>query len=69
MSCSICIDLARVFEAELSEFIEARAAACSLVSSNLLAMKNVDMERAKYELEEHRLVCATCAEHCRWSAK
>jgi hypothetical protein len=22
-------------------------------------MKNVDMERARYELEEHRLVCVT----------
>jgi hypothetical protein len=59
MSCSICRELARVFEAGLSEYNEARSAACSRVSSNLLAMKNVDMERAKYELEEHRLVCVS----------
>ena len=59
MNCSICIDLARVLEAGLSECIEARSAACSRFSSNLLAMKNVDMERARYELEEHRLVCVS----------
>ncbi|HEY1210197.1 MAG TPA: hypothetical protein VGE85_12565 [Terracidiphilus sp.] len=59
MNCTICRDLARVFEAGLSEYTEARSAACSRVSSNLLAMKNVDMERARYELEEHRLVCVS----------
>jgi hypothetical protein len=57
MNCSICRNLTRVYEAGLCECIEARSSACSRVSSNLLAMKNVDMERAKYELEEHRLVC------------
>ena len=59
MDCLICRDLARVFEAGLREYIEARSLACSQVSTNLLATKNVDMERAKYELEEHRLVCAS----------
>jgi len=59
MNCSICRDLARVFDAGLCEYNEARSAACSRVSSNLLAMKNVDMERARYELEEHRLVCVS----------
>jgi len=59
MHCTICRELTRVFEAGLSECIEARSAACTQVSTNLLAMKNVDMERAKYELEEHRLVCVS----------
>jgi len=29
------------------------------VSTKLAAYKNVDMERAKNELEEHQLVCAS----------
>ncbi len=57
MNCTICKELARVFAAGLSEYIEARSAACTQVSTSLLAKKNVDMERAKFELEEHRLVC------------
>jgi len=59
MSCPICGELERVFAAGLSECIEARSSVCSQVSLNLLAKKNVDMERAKYELEEHRLVCVS----------
>jgi hypothetical protein len=59
MDCSICRDLARAFEAALSEYIEARSTACYQVSKRLAAKKNVDMERAKYELEEHRLICVS----------
>ena len=57
MDCPNCRDLARAFEAGLSEYIEARSSACYQVSKKLAAKKNVDMERARYELEEHRLVC------------
>jgi hypothetical protein len=59
MDCPICKDLTRAFEAGLSEYIEARSSACYLVSKRFAAKKNVDMERARYELEEHRLVCVT----------
>jgi hypothetical protein len=59
MNCLICRDLARAFEAGLSEYIEARSSACFQVSKRLAAKKNVDMERARYELEEHRLVCVS----------
>ncbi len=59
MDCSICRDLKRAYEAGLSEYIEARSSACYQISKKLAAKKNVDMERARYELEEHRLVCAS----------
>ena len=59
MDCSICRDLARAFEAGLSRYIEARSSACYQVIKSLAARRNVDMERARYELEEHRLVCVS----------
>jgi hypothetical protein len=57
MDCSICRDLERALESRLSEYREARSAAYYRVSTALAARKNVDMERAKGDLEEHRLVC------------
>ena len=56
MECPICIDLARAFEAGLSEYLEARSSACYQVSKRFAAKKKVDMERAKYALEEHQCV-------------
>jgi hypothetical protein len=61
MDCSICRDLTRAFEAGLSEYMEARSSACYRVSKKFAAKRNVDMQRARYELEEHRLVCASAA--------
>jgi hypothetical protein len=57
MGCLICKDMERTFEATHSEYIEARSSAFYRVSSRFAALKNVDMERAKNDLEEHRLVC------------
>ena len=59
MECPICRDLERAYEAGLSEYIEARSSACYQVSKRLAAFKNVEMERAKSDLEEHRLVCVS----------
>jgi hypothetical protein len=59
MDCSICRDLERAFEATQGEYIEARLSACYRVCGKFAAHKNVDMERARYELEEHRLECAS----------
>ncbi len=58
MGCSVCENLQRAFDARRSKYIEALSAPCYLVSSDLAASKNVDMERAKSDLEDHRLVCA-----------
>jgi hypothetical protein len=57
MDCTICKDLERALESRRSEYMEARSAAYYQVSTELAALKNVDMERAKGDLEEHRLVC------------
>ena len=59
MGCSICRNLEQAFEAGLSEYIEARSSAGYQVSKRHAAEMNVDMERARYELEERRLVCGS----------
>lgn len=61
MNCSICKDLERTLESRRSQYIAARSAAYYRVSTELAAYKNVDMERAKSDLEEHRLVCVSVA--------
>jgi hypothetical protein len=61
MSCVICRNLEQAYLAELSEYIKARSSICYQVSTMLVAQKNVDMERARYELEEHRKVCIVAA--------
>jgi hypothetical protein len=57
MGCSICRNLEQAFEAGLNEYIGARSSAGYQVSKRHAAEMNVDMERARYELEEHRLQC------------
>lgn len=59
MDCPICMDLKRAYEAGLSEYIEARSSVCFRACTRLAARKNVEMERARYEVEEHRLVCVS----------
>ena len=61
MHCLICKELERVFESRHSEYIEARSAPYYRVSTERAAYKNVDKERAKSDLEEHRLVCVSVA--------
>ena len=57
----MCKDLERAFEYRHSQYIEARSAAYYRVSTELAAYKNVEMERAKSDLEEHQLVCVSSA--------
>ena len=61
MDCLICKELERAFESRRSQYIEARSAAYYRVSTELAAYKNVEMERAKSDLEEHQLVCVAAA--------
>jgi len=56
-NCPICKGLEEVCESRLNEYVKARSAAYYQVSTELAAYKNVEMERAKSELEEHRCVC------------
>jgi len=62
MSCTICEYLERAYEATLSEYIQARRSACYQLCTELAAQKNVDMERARYELQEHQSAC--CPHAC-----
>jgi len=57
MECLICRNLKRAYDVGLREYSEARSSAYFEVSKKFAAVKNVDMERARNELEEHRLRC------------
>lgn len=57
MGCAMCRELKRVFELKLIQYVEARASAYYRVSTQLAARRNVDMERAKNDWEEHQVVC------------
>ena len=59
MGCLICVSLEQAYIARRSEYIEARSSACYRVSTRLAAQMNVEMERARYELEEHQAVCVS----------
>ena len=61
MGCPICRDRESAYQAALSEYTEARSSACYQVSKRLAAFKNVEMERTRSDLEEHRLVCVSVA--------
>jgi len=57
MHCRLCENLERALDVRRSEYIEASSDAYYRVSKRLAAYKNVEMERARTELQEHRLVC------------
>lgn len=59
MECSKCRELEQAFELKLTQCIAARASVFYRVSTELAASKNVDMERSRYDLDEHQLVCAS----------
>jgi hypothetical protein len=54
--CPECENLNRVFESKLTEYIAARSAVLYRISTEFAA-KQVDMERAKNDVEEHLLIC------------
>ena len=59
MDCPICNSLERVFEAAYGEYIEARQSESYRFCTKFAANKEVDMERAKDELEEHGVECVS----------
>lgn len=61
MACLICKDLERTLDFRRSKYFEARSAAYFQVSTELAAKENVDMERAKIDLEQHQLACVSAA--------
>ncbi len=61
MDCPMCKDLERAFDSRRRNYIAACSAPFYRVSTELAAYKNVEMERAKSDLEEHQLVCVFAA--------
>jgi hypothetical protein len=57
MDCLKCVHVEQVFQSRVVDYCEVRSAAFYQVSTELAAKKNVDMERARYDMEEHRLIC------------
>jgi hypothetical protein len=58
MDCLICRDLEQKLETRRMEFANARGSASYGVSTKSAAYRNVDMEQARSELQDHRSVCA-----------
>lgn len=61
MECLTCKNLERALESRRSEYVEARSSAYYQVTTEFVAHKNVDKERAKSALEDHQLVCVSAA--------
>jgi hypothetical protein len=61
MHCLLCENLERTFEARRMEYIESGSLAYFRVSKKFAAYKNVEMERARIELQEHQSVCVSAA--------
>lgn len=57
MVCLVCKDLERALDTGNSDYNKARSSVCYRFSRKFAALKYVDMERAKSELEEHQLLC------------
>ncbi len=61
MGCPVCKRLERTFEGWNTECIRARSSLYCTISSRFAAYDNVEMERARSELEMHRSVCVFAA--------
>lgn len=57
MGCPVCKRLERTFEGWNTECIRARSSLYCTISSRFAAYDNVEMERARSELDVHRSVC------------
>jgi len=61
VGCPVCKRLERTFEGWNSECLRARSSLYYSVSSRFAAYDNVEMERARSELQMHRSVCVLAA--------
>jgi hypothetical protein len=61
MNCPTCRNLEQTYETAFGEYVEARSSELFRFSSDVAARKNVDMERTRYDLEEHSLVCVSAS--------
>jgi len=58
MDCLQCTDLSRTFESAHLKYVAARSAEFYRISTEIAAKKQVDMERAKTDLQEHQAICS-----------
>jgi uncharacterized HAD superfamily protein len=58
MDCLQCTDLSRTFESAQLKYVAARSADFYRISTEIAAKKQVDMERARIDLQEHRETCS-----------
>ncbi|HVZ61762.1 MAG TPA: hypothetical protein VG892_13330 [Terriglobales bacterium] len=61
MPCTQCKALDQAFELARDKYATARYGAFYRVSPHIAARRQVDMERAKSDRDEHRVVCRTMA--------
>jgi hypothetical protein len=59
MDCLTCRNLYRIVDQARAEYAEARSNMFYTVSTEIAAKRQVDMERAKTDLREHRSVCSS----------
>jgi hypothetical protein len=59
MECPLCHELERALQVRQGDYDEALASAHHRVNVKFAAYKRVELECARNELEEHRLVCAS----------
>ena len=60
-NCLECENLNRVYESRLTRYLAARSAVLYRISTEFAAKQQVDMERAKNDVEEHLLTCPFAA--------
>jgi hypothetical protein len=56
-NCLECEHLNRVYESKLTRYLAARSAVLYRISTKFAAKQQVDMERAKNDMEEHLSTC------------
>jgi hypothetical protein len=56
-NCLECQNLSRVYESKLTRYLAARSAVLYRISTEFAAKQQVDMERAKNDMEDHLLTC------------
>jgi hypothetical protein len=59
MKCERCQELEQAVQAMQGDYGEALASAFYRVNRKFAAYKSVELERARNELDEHRLVCGS----------
>jgi hypothetical protein len=60
-NCLVCQNLNRVYESKRAKYLAARSAVLHRICNEFAARQQVDMERAKNDMEEHLWTCTFTA--------